>query len=134
MAGCMLYWAEGSKGRTSCSFSNSDTNMLKMFISFLYNLFNITSNDIRVHINCYTNNGITVQQIEEYWQNKLTLPKSCFTKTTTDNLSVRSLQKKAKNKLLYGTVCLSVHSVQIVQHIYGAIQEYAGFNSEYCLD
>ena len=32
------------------------------------------------------------------------------------------------NKLPYGTCRLSVHSTAIVQHIYGAIQEYAGFD------
>src|SRR5829696_4262500 len=35
---------------------------------------------------------------------------------------------QARNKLPYGVVTLNVHSTWIVQHIYGAIQEYARFD------
>jgi hypothetical protein len=38
------------------------------------------------------------------------------------------------NRLPYGTCRLSVHSTAIVQHIYGAIQEYAGFDRPEWLD
>lgn len=133
-AGCMLYWAEGAKDRRSCKFSNSDPNMLKLFLKFLVECYNIQQEKIRVHINCYTNNGLTVLDIEQYWQNILDLPKSCFTKTTTDNLSKYSSNKKSKNKLLYGTVSIDVHSVKLIQNIYGAIQTYAGFDCEYNVD
>ncbi len=51
----------------------------------------------------------------------------CLTKSTVNVYSKYS-QKKRTNKLPYGTCRLSVHSTAIVQHIYGAIQEYAGFD------
>ena len=35
---------------------------------------------------------------------------------------------RARNKLPYGVCTLRVHSTWMVQHIYGAIQEYAGFD------
>jgi hypothetical protein len=109
--------------------------MLKMFLQFLYQCYGITKEQIKIHINCYTTNGISVEEIEKYWADNLDIPKSCFGKTTTDNLSKYSLQKKAKNKLLYGTVKIKVFkSVWLVQNIFGAIQEYANFNSEYCVD
>jgi hypothetical protein len=34
---------------------------------------------------------------------------------------------RAKNKLPYGVCTVVVHSTSVAQHIYGAIQEYAGF-------
>jgi len=35
---------------------------------------------------------------------------------------------RARNKLPYGVCTLRVHSTWMLQHIYGAIQEYAGFD------
>jgi transposase-like protein len=34
-AGCMLYWAEGSKGRNQINFANSDPEMVRFFVRFL---------------------------------------------------------------------------------------------------
>src|SRR5437764_2649181 len=35
MAGCMLYWAEGSRSRNRVVFTNSDPEMVKIFAIFL---------------------------------------------------------------------------------------------------
>jgi hypothetical protein len=43
-------------------------------------------------------------------------------------------QKKRKNRLPYGTTALVVNSTQILQTIYGSIQEYAGFERPEWLD
>jgi hypothetical protein len=43
------------------------------------------------------------------------------------NVYSKHSQKKRRNKLPYGTVRVCVHSTAIVQSIYGAIQEYGGF-------
>jgi hypothetical protein len=40
-AGCMLYWAEGSKRRTSAMMSNSDPEVLRFFVSFLRRYFGV---------------------------------------------------------------------------------------------
>jgi hypothetical protein len=40
----------------------------------------------------------------------------------------------ARNVLVYGTARLCVHSTFLVQSIYGAIQEYAGFDRPEWLD
>lgn len=37
-----------------------------------------------------------------------------------------SSSRRAKNKLPYGVCSLVLHNTQAVQHIYGAIQGYAG--------
>ena len=39
-----------------------------------------------------------------------------------------------KNRLPYGVCTLNVHSTELVQHIYGATQEYAGFEEPRWLD
>lgn len=34
-AGCLLYWAEGTKGKNAIKFSNSDLAMVRLFCRFL---------------------------------------------------------------------------------------------------
>jgi len=134
MAGCMLYWGEGAKSKSSCRFSNADPNMLKMFIRFLNECYQINNNQIKIHVICYTGNGLSVQDIEQYWSKELDIDMNQFDKTTVNNVSVASKKKKPSNILLYGTIHIKVYDYRIVQSIYGAIQEYAKFSSEYCVN
>jgi len=43
------------------------------------------------------------------------------------NVYSRSSQRTRRGKLPYGTCRVTVHDVRIAQHLYGAIQEYGGF-------
>lgn len=83
MAGCMLYWAEGSKSRNQVHFANSDLNMVRFFCDFL-----------------------------------------------RTSLGVRN-----EDRLPYGVCSVRLlKSTRLVQHIFGAIQEYAGFEEPRWLD
>ena len=93
--------------------------------------YNIQKEKIKIHINCYITNNLSVYDIEKYWQQILQMPSTSFTKTTINNISKYSSQKKDKNKLLYGTVQIIVHDVSLVQNIFGAIQAYASFDNEF---
>jgi len=44
------------------------------------------------------------------------------------NIYSRYSKRLRQNNLPYGTCRLMVHDVRIVQHLYGAIQEYGGFD------
>lgn len=59
----------------------------------------------------------------------LGLPPACLRKSTVNRYSKYS-QKKRRNKLPYGTCRLLAYDTTVVQHIYGAIQEYGGFDRE----
>ncbi len=48
LAGCMLYWAEGSKSRNSVQFVNSDPMMVQYFIEFLRAHYEVPDEAIRV--------------------------------------------------------------------------------------
>ncbi len=126
LAGCMLFWAEGTKTRNVLSFINSDPGMLSFYIRFLREALQVQTDDIVVHVNCYLNNGLLLDEIETYWLNLLQLPRSCMRKTIV-NAQPRSSQQKGR-KLLYGVCALTVHKTQLVQHVYGAIQEYTGID------
>ena len=126
-AGCMLYWAEGSKERNTLGLSNSDPEVLRFFLSFLRAYFAVPDEKVRLQCNLFADHLERQEEIEQFWLDLLDLPRACLTKSIVNTYSKYS-QKKRMNKLPYGTCRLSVHSTAIVQHIYGAIQEYAGFD------
>jgi hypothetical protein len=74
LAGCMLYWAEGAKGRNTIHFSNSDPRMLVLFRRFLTDALAIEIDEIVMSVNVYTNNGYSIHEIEAYWLDVLDLP------------------------------------------------------------
>jgi len=133
MAGCMLYWAEGSKERNAALLANSDVHLVRFFCGFLRTCFAVGAQDFRVRLNVYTGNGISIEEIERYWLDALELPRTCLTRHTLNHTPTSSSGRKA-NKLPYGVCTVRVHSTHIVQHIYGAIQEYAGFDEPRWLD
>jgi transposase-like protein len=128
-AGCMLYWAEGSRNRHSIEFVNSDPAMVAFFIGFLRTCFAVPDLKVRVTCNLFADHSSRQYEIEEFWLDKLELPRTCLRKSTVNRYSKHS-KKKRRNKLPYGTCRLNVHSTTLVHEIYGAIQEYGGFERE----
>jgi len=123
-AGCMLFWAEGSKNRNSVIFTNSDDGMMRFFLRFLRECYDVPDERVRLSINCFLGNGKTLEEIEAWWLKRLELPPSCLRKATVNRPS--SASKGVRKPLVHGTARLAVGSTRIVQSIYGAIQEYAG--------
>lgn len=58
LAGCMLYWAEGAKGRNGVYFVNSDANMVALFMRFLRQEFEIEDSEVALRIHCHTDNPV----------------------------------------------------------------------------
>ena len=125
-AGCMLYWGEGSKARNCVQFVNSDARMIRYFMHFLAECYGVTADQYCFKVNCHLNNGLTLDEIESHWLDLLGLPRSSLRKATVNNPS--SASKRMKRNLPHGTASLTLHSTAIVQSIYGAIQEYGGFD------
>jgi len=132
-AGCMLYWAEGKKGRNRVSMCNSDVRMLEFFRRFLTTCFGVSTDEFRLSLHVYLGNGLSIEDIEQHWLDALQLPRSCLRKHSINPLPTSSSGQK-KNKLPYGVCTLELGSTRIVQHIYGAIQEYGGFEEPRWLD
>jgi hypothetical protein len=133
MAGCMLYWAEGSKSRNAIKLANSDVDLVAFFCCFLREALGVQSADIRLALNVYLGNGLSLEEIERHWLVALELPRSCLRKHTINALPTSSSGRK-HNKLPYGVATVRVQSTQLVQQIYGAIQEYAEFENSAWLD
>ena len=103
--------------------------MIRFFLRFLRVCFGVPDAKVRVTCNLFADHLERRQEVEHFWLETLQLPSSCLCKSTVNTYSKYS-QKKRRNKLAYGTCRLAVHDTQLTQHIYGAIQEYAGFDRE----
>jgi hypothetical protein len=131
-SGCMLYWAEGSKQRNRVVFTNSDPEMVELFLRFLRRCYGVEDDQVALTVNVHLGNGLTLHQIENWWLRRLHLPSSCVRLATVNQVSRAS--KRRGRTLPYGTVRLAVASTFIVQSIYGAIQAYGGFDRPEWLD
>jgi hypothetical protein len=132
-AGCMLYWAEGDKCRNAVRLSNSDPDLVAVFVEFLRRHFDVPDDRLTVRCNLFADHLERQAAVEDFWLDRLHLPRASLRRSTVNVYSKYS-QKKRQNKLPYGTCKVVVHSTQIVQTIYGSIQEYGGFERPEWLD
>lgn len=132
-AGCMLYWAEGSRNRNRLVFTNSDPEMVRYFVEFLRAAFDPPTERFRITCNLFADHRARQKEIEDFWLTTVHLPRSCLHKSVVNRYS-RYSKKKRTNKLPYGTCRVVVHSTEITQTIYGSIQELAGFGRREWLD
>lgn len=128
----MLYWADGAKSRNTIEFANSDPNMVRLFCRFLRECLGVPDERIRVRLNVYTRNGMSLQEIEDHWLGTLDLPGSCLRGHVLNHTPTSSSGRK--RTLPYSVCTIRVHSTRLVQHIFGAIQEYGGFEELRWLD
>jgi transposase-like protein len=127
VAGAMLYWAEGDKShKNAARISNSDPEILRLFVHFLRVYFDVPDRQLRVTCHLFADHVERQTEIEQFWLDVVQLPRSCLCKSHVNVYSKYS-QKKRTNKLPYGTSRITVHSTEIIQCIYGAIQEYGAF-------
>lgn len=130
--GCMLYWAEGNKARNMIAFSNSDVDMMRLFIRFLRESLSIANEDIRFRVNCYADTEVRQTQVIQYWCAALDLTHE---NARTHSFNARpTSSKQTSDKLKWGVCRVEVYSTRAIQHIYGAIQEYIGIDKENWLD
>jgi hypothetical protein len=133
IAGCMLYWAEGSKSRNVAQLVNADADLMKKFLTFLRASYEVPDQRVALSVNCFLGNGLSLDEIQDWWLARLELPATCLRKAVVNRPSPASKFRKG-HVLPHGTARISVHSTFIVQSIYGAIQEYAGIDRPEWLD
>ena len=133
IAGCMLYWAEGDKTRNSVRLSNSDPDLIALFGRFLRECFDVPEENFRVNCYLFADHIARQREVEKFWLDVLGLPRACLRKSIVNSYS-RASKRKRVNKLPYGTCKVVVHRTEIIQTIYGSIQEFAGFQRPSWLD
>ncbi|GAB4508990.1 MAG: hypothetical protein OHK0046_03110 [Anaerolineae bacterium] len=120
--GCTLLWAEGAKTRSEIHFVNSDPHMMRLFITFLRQELHVPEEAMSIHIHCHVPEDIP--RIERFWLDWLGLPDSALRTT-----QIKKGSDTRKNRLENGVCGLRVYNGELMQHIYGAIQEYGGFEN-----
>ena len=124
MAGCMLYWGEGSKTCPSMTIiTNSDPDIITFFINFLNEQFGIKPSELKAFINCHLDHGLTYNEIREYWSELCKIPISNFYKPKLHEGVERT--KGKHKKLKYGTMQIRLSNVAVTQMIFGGIQKFA---------
>lgn len=123
--GCMLYWAEGTKSRNSFGFSNCEVEIHRLMISFLKQTFPKHFHKLKVRVNFYPSKTNTYESVQHFWCNQLGIERHQFNKHTDRSKYYASPKI---NKYPNGILSLGLNSTEIVQHIYGAINEYIGTN------
>jgi hypothetical protein len=123
----MLYWAEGAKNRNSLRFTNSDPAMMSFFVQFLRRYFATPDERLRIHCNVFAEDDDGRARLEQAWLRFLELPPTCLGRSTVNRYS-RSSQRKRTGMLPFGTCRVTVNDPQIVQTIFGSIQELAAFD------
>jgi hypothetical protein len=132
-AGCMLYWAEGSKSRNQARICNADPEVVRFFAELLRKFFNLADEQFRVACCLYADHIDRQREVEYFWLSTLRLPATCLGKSIV-NVYSRASKRKRISMLPHGTCRLTVSSTRVVQHIYGAIQDYGGFDRPEWLD
>jgi transcriptional regulator with XRE-family HTH domain len=133
VAGCMLYWAEGSKRRNQLQFSNSDPVMARFFVDFLKEHFGLLGSDIRITCHLYADHVEEQEKIEQFWLDTLGLSGESLRKSVVNVYSKYSKRKRVGN-LPFGTCRIVVSRTWVIQTIFGAIQEIGGFTREAWLE
>jgi transposase-like protein len=126
LAGCMLYWGEGSKGKNSVVFTNSDPHMMNIFLRFLKECYG--TNDENISVTCHSHVLSTkkLYEVEAYWLKVLNLPAECLRKGFVET----RIPKRKSVKYPYGICTLTVNKTDLVQRIFGSIKGYAGIQDE----
>jgi hypothetical protein len=81
LIGISLYWAEGAKQKQSnisqgVAFSNSDPNMLKVFITWVEKTLLIKKSDLAFEIYLHLTKSGDSEKVRNYWYNTLSIPKT----------------------------------------------------------
>ena len=124
--GSMLFWAEGTKKKNSITFTNSDPNMMKLFVKFLRERLDVQNDKICMHINCFLNRKEDIIISQQYWVECLNISGCKIYKPT-----IKLTNKQIEN---HGICRITVLDTQLAQEVYGAIQEYGNFDNGLCLE
>jgi transposase-like protein len=129
--GCALYYGEGSKGKNTVGLSNTDTRLMIFWVNFLRDFFEIQDGEFAVSITCYLNNGLTLEEIQNYWLKAVGLPITVLRKATVKG---KYYSGTGSGKYPFGVCTVRVHKTDVVQKLFGSIKEATGDDGVSWLD
>jgi hypothetical protein len=124
--GAMLYWAEGHKTEKAngIDFANSDPEMIRSFMFFLRNRYNLTESKFRPHLYCYADQNVS--ELRKFWSQLLKVPVNQFIKPY-----VRRDFNKDGRKMKYGLIHICYHDKKLLYDVLELIESH---KVKYCVD
>lgn len=123
VAGCMLYWAEGSKSMNSAVMGNTDPVLLRKFVDFLRDL-GVPPAKLKVSCRVHQTPGnASPLACRRFWASALSIPTSSV-KVFNANDNRGSYTRKSRYP--HGVGRVAVYDYSVVQRIYGGIERYVG--------
>jgi predicted DNA-binding protein YlxM (UPF0122 family) len=119
VAGVMLYWGEGTKVGNSVSLSNSDPEMIKVFLKFLRNICGISEDRLRVLLHIYPDHD--EKKLKVFWSDMTNIPEHQFSKTSVHRKKGGTYKKTSK----YGTILLRYSDKRLLNIIISWIKEFS---------
>lgn len=88
----MLYWSEGSKGRGTLSFANTDPRLMLLFIALFRRCYMINEQKLRVrlHLHWYHKS----KEVRRFWSKLLQVPEAQFQKIYRKKRSKEKIFRK----------------------------------------
>ncbi len=114
----ILYWCEGTKYPASNKmiFTNSDPNLIRLFLTLLRNAFSINETKLRVHLQIHNIHNFS--EIREYWSNLLSIPPERFIKPT-----ITEIRGGKHRKTYLGTCSLRYYDFKLQLKLIGLYEE-----------
>lgn len=102
LMGVMLYWAEGSKEKdfspgSGIRFSNSDPNMIRMFVFWILRTFSLTLRSIKFEIYIHKTYERRIEGVKRYWSDKTTFPLEMFNTVYYKRHNPKTIRKNIGN-------------------------------------
>ena len=82
VGGLALYWAEGSKKNRRVELCNSDPFVIKFFINWLINTFDIPIKELSCYVGINEAHRAREVKVKKYWSLLTKIPLTSFTKTS----------------------------------------------------
>lgn len=118
VAGAMLYWGEGNKGGGQVRFTNSDPEMIRVFLAFLRRICGVSEERLRVLVHMYPDHD--EKEVLKFWTKITKIPLSQFNKSFVHAGKKGTYKKKSK----YGTLALTYSDRQLLALLLRWVNEY----------
>ena len=119
IAGAMLYWGEGTKSGNCVTLSNSNPEMVGLYLKFLRNICGVSENRLRELLHIYSEHD--EKKIKNFWSRITQIPVTQFSKTFVHEKKGGTYKKNSE----YGTISLRYSDKKLLEIINGWIKESA---------
>lgn len=109
---------EGTKNGGVVALSNSDPDIIKVFLCFLRRVCGITEDRLRILLHIYKDQN--ENQLKKFWSSVTTIPLRQFVKTYMH----KGKKGTYKNKSHYGTISLRYSDKRLLEYILSCIKKF----------